>query len=213
MHKSVSILAIAGSIAFLGAGAAQAYIAPPAPGTVSDSSIAAGETVVFSGTGFTPGEQINITVDFTAGDPAAAGAGAGRVGAVRTGVIVLNQIIGTYTTTAAADGSFAFPVTLEEEGTYTLTARGVDSGNTVVSVVTVAEAAPVAGGTGDSDGGTTGGTTGGTAGGTTGGTTKGGLANTGVDSAMVLWGAAGIGALGLGAGSIVVARRRTGAEA
>lgn len=203
MHKSVSILAIAGSIAFLGAGAAQAgeYPAPPAPGTVSDSSIVAGDTVVFSGTGFTPGEQINITVDFTEGDPAAAGAGAGRVGAVRTGVIVLNQIIGTYSTTAAADGSFAFPVTLEEEGTYTLTARGVESGKTVVSVVTVAEAAPVAGGT---SGGTTG---------TTPGATKGGLANTGVDSAMLLWGAAGIGALGLGAGSIVVARRRTGAEA
>ncbi len=197
MQKTISILAVAGSIAFLGAGAAQAgeYPAPVAPGqgTVSDSSVAAGDSVVFSGAGFIPGEQIDITVDFTAGDPAAAGAGAGRVGAVRSGVIVLNQVVDTFQTTAAADGSFQFNLTLEEEGTYTLTARGVESGRTVVSVVTVAAAAPVADGT-------------------TGGST-GGLANTGIDSAMFLWGAAGIGALGLGAGSIVVARRRSGAEA
>ena len=204
MQKTVSILAIAGSLAFLGAGAAQAgeYPAPVVPGTVSDSSVVAGETVIFSGTGFIPGEEIVVTVDFTAGDPAAAGGGAGRAAAVRTGVIVLNQIIGTYETTAAADGSFAIPLELNEEGTYTLTARGVESGFEVVSVVTVDAAAPVAGG--NTDGGTTGGTT--TGSGTTG--VRGGLANTGIDSTMVLWGAAGLGALGLGAGSIVVARRR-----
>lgn len=224
MHKTVSILAIAGSIAFLGAGAAHAYPAPPAPvvGDIIDNDgvVLVGETVIFVGGGFAPGSVINITI-INNGEPAAAGAGAGRVGAVRTGVIVLNQVVGGFTATADGNGNFSVPVELEEEGTYTLTATGLDpEGNerTVASVVTVSApaSAPVGGGTGTGGGTTGGGTAGGTTSGTTGGTasgTRGGLANTGIDSAMFLWGAAGIGALGLGAGSIVVARRRTDAEA
>lgn len=240
MQKTVSILVIAGSIAFLGAGVAQAaeYPAPTAPaqGVVSDSTIVSGETVIFSGSGFIVGETINITVIYNGTPPVGAGAGAGRVGAARTGVIVLNQKIDGFTTKADANGSFSVSITLPAvAGSYTLRAEGTQSGRVVESLVTVvASAAPGAGGTntgGNVAGGTntgsnvTGGTNtggnvaGGTktgvnvAGGATTGTTRGGLANTGIDSAMVLWGAAGIGALGLGAGSIVVARRRTGAEA
>lgn len=89
MNKITSALAVAGTVALLGAGAAQA--APgsvstglrdyPAvtSGTVNDGTVAPGETVVFTGPAgyFTPGELINISVDRTAGTPAAAGFGAG----------------------------------------------------------------------------------------------------------------------------------------
>ncbi|MBG6184962.1 LPXTG-motif cell wall-anchored protein [Arthrobacter sp. CAN_A214] len=207
MNKTVSVLAITGTLAFAGAGAAQAdtlrYNPPATSGTVDDATVAPGETVVFSSNEglFTPGEIIDITVDRTAGTPSAAGFGAGGAAAARGGLIVLNAIVLTDSTKADAEGNFSYPVTLEEEGTYTLTAVGRESGATVTSVVVV-----------DSDYATAAGTTTGTTGGTT-TSANGKLANTGIDSAMLLWGAAGIGALGLGAGSIFVARRRAGAEA
>lgn len=198
MKKILATVAIVGSLTFVGAGAAQAYTPTPAPATVSDGTVAPGETVVFSSNQglFTPGEIIDITVDFVAGEPAASGtvSGAGQVGAALGGAILPMAIVLTDTVTADAEGNFSYAVTLEEEGTYTLTATGRESGQTVSA--TVAVDAPEA----TAVGGTT-------------ATTGTGLANTGIDSAMLLWGAAGIGALGLGAGSIFVARRRAGAEA
>ncbi|WP_299169906.1 LPXTG cell wall anchor domain-containing protein [uncultured Arthrobacter sp.] len=201
MKKAIAAVAIAGSITFLGAGAAQAYTPDSAPGTVSDGTVAPGEAVVFSSSQglFNAFEPIDIAVDFVAGEPAAAGAagGAGRVGTALGGPILPMAIVLTDTVTADAEGNFSYSVTLEEEGNYTLTATGRESGVTVSSSVAVdAPEATVAGGNTGSTG-----------------TTSGGLANTGIDSAMLLWGAAGIGALGLGAGSIFVARRRAGAEA
>lgn len=200
MKKAIAAVAIAGALTFVGAGAAQAerYPSPAVQGTVSDGTVAPGETVVFSSNEglFIPGEIIDITVDFVAGEPAASGAvgGAGRVGAALGGPILPMAIILTDTVTADAEGNFAWSFTPQEEGTYTLTATGRESGVTVTATVLVdaPEATAV--------GGTT-------------GSTSGGLANTGMDSAMLLWGAAGIGALGLGAGSIFVARRRAGSEA
>lgn len=245
MQKTLSALALAGTIALLGAGAAQAaeYPAAPVAGVVSAASVAPGETVTFSGAGFEPREAILVTATLNAPDGSASVAG-------------LVEVV------ASAQGTFVLPVTFEQEGNYTLLALG-ESGRSVVATVTVTSAA-VGGGTptpgptapgGTTPGGTTpGGTTpvvnnndvvvapndgktvvvaptdgktvvitapqgAGTANtGTTvaAGTTtatKGGLANTGVETSMFLWGAAGIGALGLGAGSIVVARRRAGAEA
>lgn len=208
MKKTVTTLALAGSLALFGAGAAHAapftplYVPGATQGSVDDATVAPGETVVFSGAGFLPGETVEITVDFQPTTPSAAALGGG-FGASIGGAIPM-AIVFTGTTTADADGNFSFPVTLEEEGVYTLTATGVESGNTVTAVVAVDAAfagAPVAGG-----GTGTAGNNGAEAAGST-----GGLANTGVDSAMLLWGAAGIGALGLGAASVVVARRRADA--
>lgn len=209
MKKAIAAVAIAGSLSFFGAGAAQAYTPNPAPATVSDATVAPGETVIFSSNEglFTPGEIIDIAVDFVADEPeAAAGAsGAGRVGAAFGGAVLPMAIVLEDTVTADANGNFSYSFTPQEEGTYTLTATGRESGQTVSATVVVD--APAVGGVGG--GGTA---VGGTGTGST-GTTGGGLANTGIDSAMLLWGAAGIGALGLGAGSIFVARRRAGAEA
>ncbi|WP_458116732.1 LPXTG cell wall anchor domain-containing protein [Arthrobacter sp. D2-10] len=215
MKKTIAAVAIAGSLTLVGASAAQAqglnnnYTPTPAQGTVDDGTVAPGETVVFSSNEglFTPGEIIDITVDFVAGQPGASGAaaGVGRLGAALGGVILPMAIVIEDTVTADAEGNFSYSFTPKEEGTYTLTATGRESGQVVTAVVVVD--APAAGGVGG----------GGTAVGGTGtpgsSTTGGGLANTGIDSAMLLWGAAGIGALGLGAGSIFVARRRAGVEA
>ena len=99
-------------------------------------------------------------------------------------MIARTVIILTDTVTADANGSFSWPVTLHEEGVYTLTAVGRESGHTVTARVVV-----------DAPNATT--------------ATDSNLANTGADSAMFLWGAAGLGALGLGAASVVMARRRS----
>ncbi|PVE14968.1 LPXTG cell wall anchor domain-containing protein [Arthrobacter sp. Bz4] len=224
MKKTTSVLAIAGLLTFAGAGAAQAigpitvpaYVSNPAETTVSSGTVAPGEAVVFSYTGgeFTPGEIVDITATLS-GTPSASSAGAGGFSASRGGPLVLSRVINAGTATVDANGNFSSSVVLpEDEGVYTLTATGRESGFTAVSTVVVDAQYAVGGGT--TPGGTTGGTvSGGTTGGTTTGTAaaEGGLANTGIDSAMLLWGAAGIGALGLGAGSIFVARRRAGAEA
>lgn len=208
MKKAITAVAIAGSLSFFGASAAQAYTPDPAPATVSDATVAPGETIVFSSNEglFAPGEVIDITVDFIAEgerEAAAGAAGAGRVGAAFGGAVLPMAIVLEDTVTADENGNFSYSFTPQEEGTYTLTATGRESGQTVSATVVVD--APAVGGVGN--GGTAVGGTGST------GSTGGGLANTGIDSAMLLWGAAGIGALGLGAGSVFVARRRAGAEA
>ncbi|MBP3037166.1 LPXTG cell wall anchor domain-containing protein [Arthrobacter sp. zg-ZUI100] len=193
MKKTASALVLAGALTFFGAGAANAvnapYPAPPVPGGVSNGSPVAGVEFTFSGTGFLPGTTITITITFNGPTPQAAGAaGAGRVGTSVGGPIILSQALPPVTTTADANGNFAYPVTLTEAGTYTLTATGLDpQGNTrtVSSTVTVAAAE-----------------------GSEAGAEEGGLANTGADSAMLLWGAAGVVALGAGVASVVVARRK-----
>lgn len=200
MKKAFAAVAIAGSLTFVGTSAAQAFVYPDeaVQGSVSDGTVAPGETVVFSSNEglFIPGEIIDISVDFVSETPAAGAAGgAGRVGAAIGGPILPMAIVTTDTVTADAEGNFSWSFTPQEEGTYTLTATGRESGVTVTATVVVATPEAVV------------------SGGTTGSTSGSGLANTGIDSAMLLWGAAGIGALGLGAGSIFVARRRAGAEA
>ncbi|OUM40867.1 LPXTG cell wall anchor domain-containing protein [Arthrobacter sedimenti] len=205
MNKTASVLAIAGTLTFLGAGAAQAapvstpaYV-PSQGGAVSDGTVTPGATVTFTGVDgfFGPFETITITVDRSNGRPGGPGFSPQGAGTARGGLIVLNAVVLTEQVKADANGNFSYSVKLQEEGVYTLTASNA-SGKSLTQTVVVDAANAVDGTTG-----TTGGTT----------TTKGGLANTGIDSGMLLWGAAGIGALGLGAGSIVVSRRRAGAEA
>lgn len=200
MKKTASALILAGSLTFVGASASFAVTQPSpypaedtaATGTVSDPVVVAGEPFVFSGSGFTPGEVIDIDVTREASEPAAAGVGGGgRLSAGVGGPILLAQQVLDTTTTADAEGDFAITITLYEEGVYTLTATGRESGEQAVAVVTVVgdNAAPVV------DNGAA------------------GLADTGVDGSMILLGAAGLGALGLGAASVVVARRRSASEA
>ena len=189
LKKTASALALAGVLAFAGASAATAvetYPAPPAAvtGTVSAGVVAPGGTVTFSGQGFLPGETIDVTVDYNNDPNVVAGSGV-------NGLIILNQRVSAYTTTADDEGNFSTQVTLGEAGTYTLTAVGRESGRTVTATVTADPAA--ASGAGNNSGTTDG---------------KSGLADTGADSTMMLWGAAGVLALGAGTVALTVARRK-----
>ena len=178
---------LAGSLAFFGAGAANAVdrYPAPAPGVVSDATVAPGVTVTFGGSGFTPGEAIRVDVDYSNTPLVVPGTGI-------NGVIILAELISSFTTTADAQGVFSTPVTLGEAGTYTLTATGLTSGKTVTSVVSV-DTAFANDGSGSGDGDSNG---------------DDGLADTGADSSMLLWGAAGILVLGVGVASVAGARRK-----
>ncbi|WP_104055245.1 MULTISPECIES: peptidase [unclassified Arthrobacter] len=184
MKKTASALVLAGSLAFFGAGAANAVESYPAPvpGGVSDATVAPGATVTFSGSGFTPGEAISVTVDYSNDPVVVPGTGL-------NGVIVLAEVVNSFTTNADASGNFSTNITLGEAGTYTLTATGLESGRTVTVVVSVDPAFADGAGTND-------------------GSEDSDLADTGADSAMLLWGAAGVLALGAGVASVAVARRK-----
>ncbi|WP_395398631.1 LPXTG cell wall anchor domain-containing protein [Arthrobacter sp. UC242_113] len=207
MKKSIAALALAGTIAL--AGTAPAFATTnnyPAPGTgtgtVTDGTVTPGQVFTFSGTGFLAGETITITVTLTVAPQALGGGFSGGAAMSVPSKITVLAAPQTFTTTAAADGSFAFPLSLSEPGTYTLTAVGNTSGHKVTQSVTVVEAAGT--GTGLSN---TGGNGAGLA------NTGAGLANTGADSSLVLWSLVGAGALAAGAASVVVVRRRANAEA
>lgn len=196
MKKSLAALALAGSIALIGAVPAVAaqYPAPAAVVAVSNASPGPGETFVFRGraAAFFNNEPLSITVTPT-GAPAAAGAAVGS--RTVSGKITLPLAPQTFSTTAASDGSFAFPLSISETGTYTLTATGLTSGNSASATVTVE-------GTGLAN-----------TGGAPLANTGAALANTGADTSLVLWSLVGAGALAAGATSVVVVRRRAKAEA
>lgn len=200
MRKSLAALTLAGSIALVGAVPAVANNANyPAPNTsvaVSDASVAPGEAFVFSGSGFTPGEGITITVTPT-GTPAASGS-------VSAGSLSVSARIplapSTLSATADGNGAFSAPIVINEPGTYAITATGNSSGVTVGPVTVVVGGAALS-----NTGGNTGTGTG------TGLANTGGvpLANTGADSSLILWSLVGAGALAAGTASVVVARRRS----
>lgn len=194
MKKTLATLAIAAALTGFGAVSAHAYNAPETA-TVSDPVVAPGETFIFSGTGMNPNEGVTgVASNETA--PAALGSGGGIGSAsVPSRIVVLAAVI-NFSTTADASGRFSIPVTLSEPGTCTLTATGTVSGTQVSAVVTVADNA-VAGVVDSPSGSDL--------------ANKGGanLANTGSDASLLLWGAAGIAALGLGAGTVIAGRRRS----
>jgi LPXTG-motif cell wall-anchored protein len=204
LKKSIAALALAGTIALTGAVPAMAanYPAPGnGGGTVSDGTVTPGQVFTFSGTGFLAGETITITITITSTPQALGGGFSGGASMAVPSKITVLSAPQTFTTTAAADGSFAFPLSLSEPGTYTLTAVGATSGHSVSQSVTVAAAAGTGAGTGTGTGlSNTGGN-------------GAGLANTGADSSLVLWSLVGGGALVAGAASVVVVRRRANAEA
>jgi LPXTG-motif cell wall-anchored protein len=206
MKKTLTALAIAGSLTFLGAGAAQAntadYPAPPVSSTVTDGNVGIGATILFQGSGFAPGSRIGYLVSNEARGGAGASFGAGGASAAVSGPIIFAEVQED-STTADADGNFSVPVTFNETGTYTLTATGVDVNG---DPVTVEQTVVVEG---DVDG---------AAGGIGGGADDAAnddavangdrLADTGLDSSALLWGGAGVLALGAGATAVVVSRRK-----
>lgn len=214
MKKTLTALAIAGSLAFMGAGAAQAadanYPAPPVSATVTDGNVGIGATILFQGSGFAPGSRIGILVSriATAG-PNASGVsiGAGGLSAGVTGVIAPAQSTQEMSTTADGDGNFSHPVTFNEAGTYTLTATGVDENGDPISVSQEVVVGAAAGGAENGVGG--GAPDAGASAEDEAAVANGdSLANTGLESGALLWGGAGVLALGAGAAAVVVSRRK-----
>lgn len=187
MKKALAAVALAGAIALLGAAPSVAANYPPLPpqAAVSDGTVGPGEEFVFSGQGFLAGEPLTITVTPGAA-PAATGASIAGGSQTVSGKITLPMATQTFSAVADAQGRFSITLRIDAPGTYALRATGNTSGITVgpVFVTVVAPAAPLA---------------------NTGGVP---LADTGTDASLLLWGAAGIGALGLGAGAVIVTRRR-----
>lgn len=194
MKKSLAALALAGSIALVGAAPSMAatYPALPPQAAVSDGVVGPGEDFIFSGQGFLAGETLTITV--TPGDAPASDGASIAGGAAVAAKINLYFAPSTLSTTADAQGRFSLPISISEAGTYSITATGNTSGVTV-GPVTVKVAASLA-----------------NTGGAPLANTGSGLANTGADSGLILWTLVGAGALAAGATSVVVVRRRAKAE-
>ncbi|MGF9664315.1 peptidase [Arthrobacter crystallopoietes] len=216
MKKTLTALAIAGSLTFVGAGAAQAYVPDPATPaespnvTINDNDliINVGDVFIFSGSGFAPNEIIDITVTLVNGPNAVGSVGGfgvgGGVAAGVTGLIAPTTVAQALTDQADADGVFSKEITLSTPGTYNITATGQESGLTSsvrgIQVVNPGDSA-VPGDPSNNPGG----------GIPAEDEVEDGnrLANTGLESSALLWGGAGILALGAGATAVVVARRKT----
>lgn len=190
MKKTLARIALAATLTSLGAGVAHAnegYPAPAPPSTVSQGSIEAGKSVTFSGTGFTPGEDITVI-----GAAPSIGVQAGAGSAVRSVAFRVALAPQQLSTVADGAGAFAIEVPLAEAGTFNLTAKGAISGYTVSNTVTVL--APAA------------------ASAAVEATTPGTLPYMGFDKRLVPLGFLGLGLVAVGTVSIVVVKRGTTAE-
>lgn len=197
MKKTISALALAGTITFAGAVPSMAA-APQYPGTPEECAVVLSGTVTtgvpftFSGAAsegcFVPDTTITITITLNDGSQASGGGLVGGQGTAVPSRVIAPLAPQTLTAVTDDAGNFSVPVTINESGEYTLTAAG--AGGAYSTVVTVA--APVVSSN---------------AGQSTSGNTSG-LANTGADSGLILWTLVGAGALAAGATSVVVVRRR-----
>ena len=204
LKKIFAGVALAGLITLSGgtvaAQAAPDYPAAPPSSSVSTGTVIPGQAFTFSGSGFTPGETIDVTV--TMSSPVAGGAIGSLGGGMSASVpmIIKPAAPAAFSATADANGAFSTPITLDQKGTYTLTATGRSSGVTISQVVKVV--ASIDAGVGNNVSGTGNVVAGG----------EDGLASTGIDTSVLVWSLIGVGALGAGVGTVVVSRRRNRAE-
>lgn len=189
MKKTLATLALVGSIALIGSAPAVAGTYPPLPPSagVDDGTVAPGEEFIFTAQGFLSGETVTITITLTTTGAANTG------GTAVSARIPVFQAPQTLSATADAQGKISVALVLNEAGTYSITATGNTSQVTAgpVFVTVVASLANTGRNSGSAPLANTG----------------SGLANTGADASLLLWGAAGVGALGLGAAGVIVARR------
>ncbi|WP_248759093.1 LPXTG cell wall anchor domain-containing protein [Pseudarthrobacter sp. SSS035] len=188
MKKTLATLALAGSLALVGVAPALAvgYPASEPAAAVDDAAVAPGEQLIFSGGGMLANEPVDVTVTLI--DSAAPAAGTQSVGA-KINVFLAPE---TFSTTANAEGKFSLPLSFSDSGTYSITATGRISKTTVGPVTVQVDTTFAEAGAGASLPNANGGAA---------------LANTGADASLLLWGAAGVGVLGLGAAGVILARR------
>ena len=188
MKRSMATLALAGTIAL--AGTAPAVAATyPAPGNehglVSDGTIARGESITFSGSGYIAGETINITFQRTGGKKNSEGQ---------------RPAPSNFSVIADRTGAFSTTITFMDGGNYMISAVGATSGTTRTAAVVVNSGN--GGGNGKGNSGFT------AVSSVTAAGTATGQANTVADSNLVLWSLVGAGALAASAASAAVVRRR-----
>jgi len=180
LKKALAIAALATAAVFALPAAANAAYVPDSNIIVTGSFTPGGTvTVSFTNGSFTPGEPVAFTIT---GEP-------------EPTLATLGAVMGTLETTGTADGSGAvavqFVLPSNAQGTYTITAEGLVSGNIGIAAITVTPA---------DSGGTTG---------------PDGLVNTGSEvSALVIWSA--IGTLLVGTALVMalqVRRNRTRVDA
>jgi LPXTG-motif cell wall-anchored protein len=127
-HRIVGLLVATAAAVIMAPAAANAvpYPAEPPASSVSDGTVSDGDTVIFSGEGFLPGERISIELSDGS----------------------------SFTIKADANGEFSVPVDLTHVGTARLMATGLTSGVTVTENVQVLDSmdSDVSGGGGDNDG-------------------------------------------------------------
>lgn len=202
MKKAFAALALAGSLALVGAAPAFAGYPAPSPvppqAAVSDNEVGPGEQFVFRGRGPFAGESLTIRVTPGSGPATGAAVGNRSVGS-RISVFVEAQ---TLASQADAQGNFSVPITITEAGIYQITATGNTSGKTVGPVTVVVDPSFASNTARRANGNGVASANGNAA-----------LANTGADSGLILWTLVGAGALAAGAASVVVVRRRAKTEA
>lgn len=115
LKKTLAVIALAGSIGLMGAVPAMAYPADTPPSVTLPGSLTVGQTFVFAGAGFVPGETVTVTVRQGRGNGA---------------------IAGTYTVTADRNGAFSLSLSIAKSGAFTVTATGA-SGETASKSVQV----------------------------------------------------------------------------
>lgn len=187
LKKTLATIALAATLTSVGAGVAHAnegYPAPAPPSTVSQGSIEAGKSVTFTGSGFTPGEEVVITAEAAPSLSVQVGS---RAVASRVALAPVQL-----STVADAAGKFSIEVQLSEAGTFTLTAKGLTSGVTVSNTVVVQ--APAASVASDSSQPSQ-------------SSPQGQLPYMGADPALLLWGVVGAGAVAAGTVSILLVKR------
>lgn len=125
MKKSIAALALAGIIGLAGTAPAAAATYP-APGNeqglVSDGTIARGESITFSASGYIARETIRITFQRTGGKKNSEGE---------------RPAPANYSVTADRTGAFSTSITFTEGGNYTISAVGATSGTTRSAAVVV----------------------------------------------------------------------------
>ncbi|RKN40685.1 hypothetical protein [Micromonospora endolithica] len=124
----------------------QPPVYPPGPATltVNPPTVTVGTTVQLVGSGFLPGETVNIsytTTPFAAGVPGADRARRSDGSAVAMAPVSFQQAptptSGTLVATAGPDGTFTIPFTPYYPGKYTFTAVGATSGKVATATLIV----------------------------------------------------------------------------
>ncbi|MDI2032918.1 hypothetical protein [Paenarthrobacter nitroguajacolicus] len=200
MKKTIATLMLAGVVTFAGITPAMAgtYPAPGnEQGTVSDGTIDRGESITFSGSGYIPGETVNITFEKKGGPQGSAPA--------------------NFSITADGNGAISTSITFEDAGNYLIAATGATSGNIRSARVAVNNGNHGRGNNGNGVGNHGAGNGKGGAdlvavSSVTDAGTAAGPADITADSGLMIWGLVGAGVLAAGTASVVVARRRSGAN-